>query len=182
MTLEDFRAVADEATLHVQMSDECARKILVNCRKQPQQTVAKGVWISAAACLVIMAVSAGMLISGSMAEDQGQEALPNNAGAVQLSMAKDGDVPKKDLPVRYPDEEPPVEVGKYNNTEYAPAKGANGLWGYVDVNGNWVILPEYTSAQPVDGISGRVLTDNNEEIVVILSGHGTSRIPDLLVA
>lgn len=189
MTLDDFRAVAVEATQHVEMTPDCAQRIVLSCRRQSRCAVPKGAWASAAACLVVMAVSAAMLISGTLEAESAAGGPTSDVQAIQLSAVQNVEPPvdKSGVPVRsaledtppsaatlgrYPDEQPPVQVGEYGQSGFAPAQGENGLWGYVDEAGEWVIPPLYNQAGPVDGISADVVDEGGNTLRILLGRSG----------
>ncbi len=176
MRLEDFRDIADEKTESLVMTPELHRRILYNCQKK--KPVSRSVWIAAAACFVIMVISGvalvhhmdvsggdGMIATARLAQGELTDNTTSEAHIAVGAMSKQPVADIKALPM-------PVEIGEYSEG-YAPARNEEGLWGYVDSDGEWVIAPQYAEvspviATPVEDVTEPPLTVTPEFAPVIL--------------
>lgn len=164
MTLEDFRAVADEKLSGLEVTPERAAKIARACRKQGR-TVGWGVWTAAAACFVVMAVAAGVMMRSLQEDTSGNgmivQAQQATNGVVQVAGSTGQTVQDitldHDEAAALPD---PVTIGEYSEG-LAPAMIVEELWGYVNQDGVWQVAPIYLEAGPVR---------EGQAIVVLQSG------------
>ncbi len=151
MSLDRFREIAQEKTAHLVMTPELRDRILAQLKK-PQPRRHRVAWVTAAACLVVMALSAGILALGSQgllggaSDDLIAAAQPAFKSPVDFSATKT------------------ISVELTGAQRIGPKQDENGLWGYADDTGAWVVEPEYALAHPVEGLFGTVVTAQGEEI------------------
>lgn len=145
MSLERFREAADERTAHLRMTPELHARILaaLSGRRGARH---RGALLVLAACMMVMIVSAGILaLEGDWFA---KEPSPDNG----LNLASG-----QQVEVRLSD-------WKFTNeTVLTPTEGENGLWGYTDETGRWIVEPVYVKAGEVKGISALVVDEDGKE-------------------
>jgi|GEM_PF-3856736 len=170
MSLDRFREAAEEKTAHLRMTPELQARILASLHEKKPVRYRFAV-VSAAACLMVMALSAGILAMGnggrlpwqqpslpSIVEAPSQESPQPSAGT---HLAQDALLSEKyGLQLVSGDSGEMYTLAKWERTEdtiITPKEGDDGLWGYVDENGDWLVEPMFLEAHPVSGISARVV-------------------------
>ncbi len=174
MRLEDFRDIADEKTERLVMTPELHRRILYNCQKK--KPVSRSVWIAAAACFVIMVISGvalvhhmdvsggdGMIATARLAQGEITDNTTSEAHIAVSAMSKQPVVDIKALPM-------PVEIGEYSEG-YAPARNEEGLWGYVDNDGEWVIAPQYAEVSPVKNLRATAICTDGAKVTPVFKAQ-----------
>lgn len=173
MRLEDFKRVADEALAELTVDERMVSRIhqgMCGVTVKKRQRTRRAPLLLAAGFAAVMLLSGGMLLRGTglLSGPQAQplhagtlsrpefNAVSRLSGAVQTSVFSDGTV----LPYAV------ASVGEYSEG-FAPARATNGLYGYVDESGVWVVHARYESAGAVaDGHAEVTLEGASESIAV----------------
>ncbi len=173
MNLKRFRQIADEQTRHIVMTPQLQERILLSLRKAPGRSHAP--FIAAAACLVVMALSAGVLYLGNF-RGWFDGTLPEQGDAQLLAAqtpAARGTAVATGSPAHTGVQLPSVTV---KLSPEAAASGIvpkqdeeTGLWGYADADGKWVKTPQYEMAYPVEELAGRAIEVGGKEILVLFA-------------
>ena len=176
MKLEQFREIADENLKDLNVDERMVQRIhhrLCTDRAPVKRArVPRGAYMLAAACLVVMLVSGGVLMrtlpqsaapSGSTFRSTATaQPLPAASAASTLSSSLstsqfiDGSTLSYGI----------AQVGAFNEG-YAPAKATNGLYGYVNESGVWVIRAMYDEADEVFDGKATVVVQGATQIIEI---------------
>lgn len=181
MSLEDFRGIADERTKQLVMTPELSRRILRNVKKKP---VSRTVWAAAAACFAIMVVSGVALFThmnassddivvkaqlGGVTDTPTAHIAIADGGAAQGDATRVSDVVAQDVSIQGIDLAAlpePAAIGEYSEG-YAPARNEEGLWGYVDQGGKWVIPPVYAQVNPVKNLQATAVRIDGATVMTL---------------
>jgi hypothetical protein len=166
MSLDHFREIAEEKTRNVVMTQALHARIMVAMKKTVRRTHPRGAMVVAAACLVVMAVSAGVLALGTQGQWFGGEDLTAH-GDLLAAQPVASALPNASL----------LTSEKLIRLSPTALKGnifplqheETGLWGYADEQGNWVVEPTYAKADPIEGMCGRVVTEDGEELLLMMT-------------
>ena len=178
MKLEQFKEIADENLKDLNVDERMVQRIHQRLctdrvpRSRPR--VPRGAYVLAAACLVVMLVSGGVLMrtlpknlapadSGyQFAATATAQPLPEASAASTLSSSLstsqfiDGSTLSYGI----------AQVGAFNEG-YAPAMATNGLYGYVNESGVWVVRAMYDEADEVFDGKATVVVQGATQIIEI---------------
>lgn len=181
MDLENFKRIADEQTADVVMTPELSARILSRCTGprlvgKPVRAAnprRRALLVAMVACLAVIALSAGMLAVHSGKPIASPTSLPaadevalvsSEANVVKVaSTPLDAETLQAQLSAKG------IELTGEFRDGYAPARNAEGLYGYVDQWGKWKIEPAYLSASELaDGVA-TVIDQSGETLELNLS-------------
>ncbi len=155
MKLEQFREIADETLSDLVVDERLVFRIHRKACAQPAKKkarVPRAAALFAAACAVVMLLSGGALLyGGGLRAPQAGAApdisplIPHNSAVSTLSSSVETSKFIDGSTLSYGVE----EVGAYSEDGYAPARGTNGLYGYVDRDSVWVVPAMYETAETV---------------------------------
>lgn len=171
--LMGFRAIAQERTADLCVDERMVARVRSAIEQLPHSRKPHGlaIGLAAAACLLVMLLSGGLLLPNLM--DQGDASTgvhksvvptasssnysyPQTLSTEELSYSKDG------TPLPYAI----VSVEAYSEG-FAVAQASNGLYGYVDEEGLWVLSAIYEKALPVSEGYANVVYNGREMTVAV---------------
>ncbi len=175
MKLEQFREIADENLKDLNVDERMVFKIrqkmcAVQVEKKPR--IPRAAYALAAACVAVMAISGGVLLATGSALDglrhpmqdvpmQISFAQPENSASTlssQLATSQFIDGSTLSYGIK--------QIGEYSEG-FAPAQATNGLYGYINEEGFWVVRALYDEVQPVQDGKAVVVMQGVEQIVEI---------------
>ncbi|MGI5884448.1 MAG: WG repeat-containing protein [Candidatus Spyradocola sp.] len=155
MKLEQFKEIADENLRDLYVDERMVssiRRKLCAVPVQRKSRVPRASALLAAACAVVMLLSGGVLLYGSgavrplaSAMPSAAPAVPHNSAMSTLSSSVETSQSIDGSTLSYGVE----EVGTFCEEGYAPARGTNGLYGYVNRDNVWVVPAMYDDAEEV---------------------------------
>ena len=178
MRLEQFKEIADENLKDLNVDERMVQRIhqrlCTDKAPRSRPRVPRGAYVLAAACLVVMIISGGVLMrtlpqSAARASDaqdgpgtSAMQLLPEASAASTLSSSLstsqfiDGSTLSYGI----------AQVGAFNEG-YAPAMATNGLYGYVNESGVWVVRAMYDEADEVFDGKATVVVQGATQIIEI---------------
>lgn len=178
MKLEQFKEIADENLKDLNVDERMVQRIhqrlCTDSAPVRRARVPRGAYVLAAACLVVMLVSGGVLMrtlpqstapsaTAFRSDDTATaQPLPAASAASTLSSSLSTSQFIDGTTLSYGIE----QVGAFNEG-YAPAKATNGLYGYVNESGVWVIRAMYDEADEVFDGKATVVVQGATQIIEI---------------
>lgn len=124
----------------------------------------------AAACVVVMLLSGGVLLHGTgllqpaaSAAPGSVPAMPHNSAVSTLSSSVETSEYIDGSTLSYG----VAEVGAFCEEGYAPARGTNGLYGYVNRDNVWVVPAMYDAAEDVVDGKAAVTVQGTVQIIEV---------------
>lgn len=180
--LQDFKRIANERTKDIIADERMVQRVRVAIAEQKPQKARRGVvaYVAAAACVMVMLVSGAILLTPYL--NLGQVEQQDHAG-VQLfaepgsqGMATPHPLVAEGGSKTFDGKELGygiAEVGAFSEG-FAPAKATNGLYGYVNGDGLWVIEAQYEEAGQVLNLQATVVKNGAESLVVFPGDAGAT--------
>lgn len=178
MKLEQFKEIADENLKDLNVDERMVQRIhqrlCTDKVTRRRSRVPRGAFALAAACLVIMLVSGGVLMRTLPKTMACKDDAPSDVGAptvqslpdvgqastlsstLSTSQFIDGSTLSYGI----------AQVGAYNEG-FAPAMATNGLYGYVNESGVWVVRAMYDEAEEVFDGKATVVVQGMTQVIEI---------------
>ena len=163
MKLEQFKEIADENLRDLYVDERIVSRIhrkLCAVPVRRKARVPRASALLAAACVVVMLLSGGVLLHGTGLL---QPAVPHNSAVSTLSSSVETSEYIDGSTLSYG----VAEVGAFCEEGYAPARGTNGLYGYVNRDNVWVVPAMYDAAEDVVDGKAAVTVQGTVQIIEV---------------
>ena len=168
--LEQFKEIADENLKELTADERMVQKVRQMCSAQTYRAKSRiphAALYAAAACVVVMAVSAGFLLKDNSLS---RRALTENAPLLRSQPTQ-----VRTLSSKMETSESVYgdslsygvsSVGEFSEG-YAPALATTNLYGYVNEENKWVVLPRYEAAGTVSNGQAEVTLQGKTQTIDI---------------
>ena len=173
MKLEQFKEIADENLRDLYVDERMFSRIhrkLCAVPVRRKARVPRASALLAAACVVVMLLSGGVLLHGTgllqpaaSAAPGAAPAVPHNSAVSTLSSSVETSEYIDGSTLSYG----VAEVGSFCEEGYAPARGTNGLYGYVNRDNVWVVPAMYDAAEDVVDGKAAVTVQGTVQIIEV---------------
>lgn len=171
MKLEQFKEIADENLRDLYVDERMVSRIhrkLCAVPVRRKARVPRAPALLAAACVAVMLLSGGVFLHGAgrlrpAAPDapSSSPSVPRNSAVSTLSSNVETSEYIDGSMLSYGVE----EVGAFCEEGYAPARGTNGLYGYVNRDNVWVVPAMYDAAEDVVDGKAAVTVQGTVQII-----------------